>query len=795
MINMRKFFLLTILFYSFTALFSQITDNQVVDYVKQAQVQGLSQQQIIIELQKKGVTEEQAKRIQSSYSTSSSSLRSTANTQNIEDRERNNIPESFINGNKKDSLVFRKSDIFGHNIFSNKNLTFEPNMNIPTPTEYRLGPGDEVIIDIWGASQASIKQTISPEGSILVDKLGPIFLNGMTIQKANNYLQQEFGKIYSITGEEANSQIKISLGQIRSIQINIMGEVFFPGTYVLSSFSSVFHALYQAGGVNDIGTMRAIKVYRNGKEISSLDIYKYILEGTIKNDIRLQDNDLIIVNPYENIVSISGKVKRPMRYEMTSDETLETIIKFAGGFTGDAFQDNLSLVRVSERERKVFTINKDLYSNFKLEDGDQININSNIDRFINIVSIQGAVWRPGIYQLGEDIATVKQLIDKADGLRGEAFLNRALLHREKEDQTYEILPIDLNKLYSGEIPDIPLQNYDSLCISSIYDLKDRGTISIYGEVATPGSYTFKENMTLSDVIIQAGGFLESASTAKIDVTRRLKDPSSTKDTSEIGSIFSFAVNNNFFIEGDPNFILQPYDNIFVRRSPGYHPQQNVSIRGEILFEGTYSLTSKNQRITDLIKLAGGLTSSAYIKGAYLVRQLTEDEIARKKVTMDVVQMQQSNDSIDTKRINFSNSYYVGIDLTKAIENPGSDFDFLLQKGDEIVIPQYISTVKIQGSVMYPNTILYDSDLTVKDYINQSGGYSFRAKKNKAYVVYMNGTVSKVKQSQKGIIEPGCEIIVPSKPAKNHTNLTEILSIATTATSLASMVATIANLFK
>lgn len=791
---MRKFFLLTIIFICSSALFAQMTDDQVVNYIKQAQSQGISQRQIIFNLQEKGVTSDQAKRIQAAYSNSSSSSSSTSGISSVDDRQRVAMPETYlpspeaINTNNQDV-------IFGHNIFSNKNLTFEPNMNIPTPENYRLGPGDEVIIDIWGASQASIKQTISPEGSINVDKLGPIFLNGMTVQKANKYLQQEFGKIYSITGDEANSQIKISLGQTRTIQINIMGEVLYPGTFILSSFSSVFHALYQAGGVNDIGTMRAIKVYRNGKEISTLDIYEFIIDGVMEDDIRLQDNDLIIVNPYKNIVSISGKVKRPMRYEMTDDETIETLIKYAGGFTGDAYQDNLSLVRNAERERKIFTINKDVYSTFKLVDGDKISVKSNLDRFENIVYIQGYVWRPGAYQLGDGITTLKQLIEKAEGLRGEAFLNRALLHREREDQTYEILPIDLSKLFKGEIADIPLQNFDSLYISSIYDLQDRGNVAIYGEISRPGIYTFKENTTLSDLIVQAGGFLESASTAKIDVTRRLKDPSTQKETLEIGQTFSFSVNDNFIIEGDPDFILQPYDNVFVRRSPGYQPQQNVSIIGEVLFEGTYSLMTKNQRITELIEMAGGLTESAYVKGAYLMRELTPDEIARKNATIEITQQQQSSDSIDIRRMDFSSTYYVGIDLEKAINNPKGDYDFILQKGDKIVIPQYVSTVKVQGSVMYPNTILFNASLNPKDYINQSGGYAFRAKKNKAYIVYMNGTIAKVKQNKKGIVEPGCEIIVPSKPAKDHTSVTEILSIATTATSLATMVATIANLFK
>lgn len=783
---MRKFlWFITIILYS-GFIFAQMSDEQVVNYVKTAHSQGLSQEQIISYLQEKGVTTEQAKRIQAAYSRSSSPSFLSQKTF-VDDRQRVVTEETSI------TSITTKKDIFGHNIFSNRSLTFEPNMNIPTPEDYRLGPGDEIIIDIWGASQASIKQTITPEGSILVDKLGPIYLNGMTISKANEYLKQEFGKIYSVTGEDAKSQIKLTLGQTRTIQINIMGEVLYPGTYILSSFASVFHALYQAGGVNEIGTMRAIKVYRNGKEISSLDIYEFILEGKIDGDIRLQDNDIIIVNPYKNIVTISGKVKRPMRYEMLSNETIETIIKYSGGLQGDAFSDNLSLERNSEREREIFTVNKDVYSTFVLKDGDGLSIGSNRDRYNNFIQINGAVWRPGNYQLGEDISTVKQLIEKAEGLRGEAFLNRAILHREKEDKTLEILPIDLNKLLNGEIDDIPLQNYDNLYISTIYDLKDRGDFTIYGEISKPGSYVFKEQTTLADLIFQAGGFLESASTVKINVTRRIKNPTLQTESNEMSKTYTFSVRDDFFIEGDSNFLLQPYDNIFVRRSPGYQPQKNVTISGEILFGGTYSLIKKNQRITDLINLAGGLTEFAYTKGAYLIRQLTEDEIVRKNTTLELVRYQNHNDSIDVNKVDFSHSYYVGINLDKAIETQGSDYDFVLQEGDRIYIPQYISTVRIQGSVMYPNTVLYNQDMTVKDYINQSGGYAYRAKRCKAYIVYMNGTVAKVKQNKKGLIEPGCEIIVPSKPDKSDMKITEVLALATTSASISTMIATIANL--
>lgn len=802
---MRRFILLisfSLLFIA--AAFAQISDDEVVEYAKQAASQGKSQAQIVSALQSKGVTAEQAKRIKNAYESGlygADDGLSIKNNQNIGTAilrnaasETTSTPE-VISGFDEDAYKESSNAIFGHNIFRTKNLSFSPNVNMATPENYLLGPGDEVVINIWGASQASIRQTITPEGNIFIDKLGPVYLSGMSINKANDYLQQELGQIYSISGEDPNSKISLTLGQTRTIQINIMGEVSQPGTYVLSSFATAFHALYQAGGVNERGTLRDIKLFRKGKKIADLDIYKFILKGEMSMDLRLEDNDLILVEPYKNLVKISGNVKRPMRYEMIDGESIKTILDYAGGFTGDAHKEKLSLVRNTEREKEIFTISQDAYPSFKLNDGDLVTVASNLNLFKNMVSIQGCVWRAGEYQLGNDVNTLKQLIEKAEGLKDDAFLNRAVLTRTRPDLTYEVIPVDLNKLLNGSLADIPLQNLDVLYVSSKYDMQDRGAFTIVGHVSRPGTYTFAENTTLSDLIVQAGGFLESASTIKIDVARRLKDPSSNTESTTIGQTFTFAVDDSFHVEGDSNFLLEPYDYIYVRRSPGYFPQQSVVINGEVLFPGSYTLSRKNQRVTELIAMAGGLLSSAYTKGAYLIRQLTEDEYIRKQTSQELVSTQDERDSLNVKKFDFSRHYYVGIDLNKAIAYPNSDYDFILEANDRLFIPTYISTVKIQGSVMYPNTVLYNSDLKVKDYINQAGGYAFRAQKNKAYIVYMNGTVAKVKQNKKGIVEPGCEIIIPGKPKKDPTNLSQLLAIATTSTSIASMLATIFNLLK
>lgn len=804
---MRKLILLITCFLAAYSSFAQVTDAQVVEHAKQSASQGKSQTQIVSELQGMGVTVEQAQRIKAAYESGQYGDGSSGSNQQSsvgDDVSRELGSETESDAELSDEVISgaggggrgSSNAIFGHNIFRTRNLSFAPNVNMATPENYRLGPGDEVIINIWGASQASIRQTIRPEGNIVVDKLGPVYLSGMSIDAANKYLQKEFGRIYSVAGETPNSQINLSLGQIRTIQVNIMGEVAQPGTYVLSAFATVFHALYQAGGVNNRGTLRDIKVFRKEKEIASLDIYEFILEGKMSIDFRLEDNDLILVEPYKNLVKISGNVKRPMRYEMVENETIETLIKYAGGFMGDAHRDKLNLVRNTEREREIFTIAQEVYSSFKLNDGDALLINSNLDMFKNIVTIEGCVFRGGDYQLGGDVNTVKQLIEKAEGLTGDAFLNRAILHRTKPDLTFEIIPIDLTKLFNGAIEDIPLQNLDVLYISSIYDMQDRGAFTISGQVSRPGTYTFKENTTLSDLIVQAGGFLESASTVRIEVARRLKDPLSLTETDTIGQTFTFAVRDDFFIEGDSNFMLEPYDYVFVRRSPGYFPQQSVTINGEVLFPGSYVLTRKNQRVSELVNMAGGTLKSAYTEGAYLLRIMTDDEYEKRNTIRDmVVKQSRGGDSLDIAKFSFSRNYYVAIELDQALANPGSDYDFVLQPGDRLFIPQYISTVRIQGSVMHPNVVLYNSDLRVKDYVNLSGGYAHRAKKNKAYVIYMNGMVAKIKKNQKNVIHPGSEIVIPSKPKKNSANLTEILAIATTSSSIASMLATITNLVK
>ena len=777
-----------------------MSDNQVVEYVKSATEAGKSQKQIMTELAARGVTRAQAERIKKRYEEQQIARQSV----NAEEKNRlrfnqDQEPEAldYLTETLNDSIPFdtttNENKIFGRNIFNNKNLTFAPSQNLATPANYKLGPGDEIIIDIWGANQNTIRQMISPDGYINVESLGLVYLNGMSVNEADNYLRKELNKIYSgITGENPTSEIKVTLGQIRTIQINVMGEVLLPGTYALSSFSTIFHALYKAGGVNELGSLRNIHLMRNGQKVANVDVYNFILKGKTMNDIRLQEGDVIIVPPYEMLVDIQGNVKRPMFYEMKDGESLKTLIEYAGNFTGDAYTKNIRLTRRNGREYQIHTIDDIDYSVFKLMDGDVLNVSAMLDRFENKLEIKGAVYRPGVYQYSGQLNTVKQLVEKAEGIMGDAFLGRAVLHREREDLTKEVIQVDLKNILNGTKPDIALQRNDELYIPSIHDLQDIGQISVFGEVARPGDFPFAENTTLEDIIIQAGGLRESASSVRVDVSRRIKDSKGTETSSTIGEMFTFALKDGFVIDGEPGFKLKPYDQVFVRRSPVYQAQINVRVNGEVLYAGTYALTQKTERVSSLVQKAGGLTPYAYVKGAKISRRINEEERRRMETVLDMARTADEKDSIDVKKLELGNIYYVGIDLEAALKNPGSDADIVLREGDELIVPEYNNTVRISGDVMYPNTVSYVKGKTLKYYIEQAGDYGQSAKKKRAYIVCMNGQVKKASKYDRNLIEPGCEIIVPTKQ-ESRFKLQNMLSIATTSASLATMIASIANI--
>jgi len=831
---------------------SGMSDKEVMEYVETGMKQGKSQQQIATELARRGVTREQAERVKKLYEQSQKNGKGLTNDKgNSRTRTKNNedlasdkeyigsefnfdtenqlgtskskvykyITTQELDFSEKDSISFTldkngnlvseditifkeelsEEQVFGRNIFNSNNLTFEPSNNLPTPANYRLGAGDEIIIDIWGANQVTIQETISPDGNISIDRLGLIYLSGKTVNQATSYLKKELNKIYAgLDDEDPSSLIKVSLGNTRTIQVNVMGEVYQPGTYALSAFSTVFHALYSAGGVSDIGSLRNVQVARNGKKIAEVDVYDFIMHGKTKDDIKLQEGDVIIVPPYEALVKIEGNVKRPMKYEMKNDETVATLLKYAGNFSSDAYTRSIKIIRQNGKEYQVFTVDDIDYSVFKIKDGDILTAEAILNRFENKLEIKGAVYRPGIYQYGGSLNTVKQLIEKADGVMADAFLGRAVLQRQREDLTREIIQVDLKAILGGTKPDISLQRNDVLYIPSIHDLQDLGNIEVFGEVARPGKYIYADNMTLEDLIIQAGGLLESASTVKVDVSRRIKNNKSTESASTIGQMFSFALKDGFIIDGEAGFVLEPYDQVYVRRSPGYQEQVNVSVEGEILYEGTYALTNKSERLSDLVLKAGKVTPYAYVRGAKLMRKANEEEIERMKDVVEMMQREMGGASMDSLKLeDIKTEYSVGIDLEAAINNPGGDADIVLREGDKLIIPEMVNTVKINGAVMMPNTVAYNKKMSVKDYISQAGGYANGARKTKAFIIYMNGQVAKVKNSGKSVVEPGCEIIVPikDKTKAEKWNIQTILGIASSLGSLGLTAASVANILK
>lgn len=801
--KMRRILLSLLMFCSLSAL--AMTDDQVIAYIKQQSAAGKTEQQIGKELLAKGVTPEQAERIKARFEAQQGS-ETAVTTQSVSsmNRERRHDSSNDVTVGKMDEIdreideggdgIVSARQIYGHKVFNSRALTFEPSDNLATPQNYRLGPGDEVIIDIWGTSEDHLRQTISPEGSIMISQVGPVYLNGMTIADANRHVKGIFAKKYAgVT--DAETDVQVTLGQVRTIQVDIMGEVATPGTFRLSPFSSVFHALYRAGGINSIGSLRNIQVLRNGKKIAGVDIYDYLFDGKTAGNIRLQEGDVIIVPPYEQLVNIDGNVKRPMYYEIKPGETIQTVIDYAGGFTGDAYSGMVRLARQSATENELYNIDREEFASYRLKDGDILTVGTILDRYANRVELKGAVYRPGMFAINKELSTVGQLIKKADGLTDDAYADRVLLYREGPELQLEVLSLDLKAILNGTAPDVKLKRNDLLVISSIKEIQDRGQLSIQGHVARPGTYPFADNTTLEDLILQAGGLLDGASTARVDISRRIVNPSSTTPTEQLSENYSISVVGGLAQGEGQNFIMKPYDVVIVRRSPGYVPQEMVNIGGEVLFAGNYALEKRNERLSSIISRAGGLIEGAYTKGAYLTRKLTDEEYKMRQETLRLAMSNQDGhgDSISLSKIQVSDRYSVGIDLEKAIAYPGSTYDVIVQPGDVLFIPEQQSTVKIAGDVMFPNTVVFVPGKKLSYYIDQAGGYGQRAKKGKAFIVYMNGSVAKAKRNTP--IEPGCQIIIPSKPEKMGTDWTKVLALATSLSSVATMAATITNIFK
>ena len=861
---MKKFIIFSLMLFMVSSMAmaqsSSMTDDQVMSFVVKEHNSGTSNSQIVTKLMQRGVDISQIRRVRARYereakqgglenasgkasatpsrlranngktredyakSTNPSTSTPNATHQDVTNRSNYRVSaESTDNSDKDEYMAIqnemssmypdiepqkKSSKVFGRDIFNNKSLTFEPNMNIATPQNYRLGPGDAVIIDIYGASQKTIQDTVSPDGTVTIEGYGPVSISGLTVSQANARLRGTVGSRYS------SSKIRLTVGQTKTIMVNVMGEVKAPGTYTLSAFATVFHALYMAGGINDLGTLRNIKVYRNNRLVTVVDIYDYILNGKLTGNVRLADNDVIVVGPYDCLVNITGKVKRPMFYEMKKNESINSLLKYAGSFTGDAYKKSVRVNRKTGREYSVYNVEEFDFASFRIADGDSVTVEPILNRYANTVEVRGAVFRPGMYNLGEQVNSVRSLIEHAEGLTEDAFKARAVMHRMKTDRSLEVVSVDVEGIMSGKVADIPLKENDVLFIPTRQDKMNERTITIRGEVLFPGTYKYADNETIEDFVLQAGGLTDKASVVNVNVSRRVSDAKALRPDSLIAQTYTLSLKDGFVIDGTPGFILMPFDEVFIRKSPGYTEQQNVTIEGEVLFAGAYTLTKRNARLSDLFKKAGGSTKEAYLKGARLIRKANDTEKARMEAVLKMQREQQQKNLLqlaassnsgsnlqqvaesaknaDLEKFNVPDEYPVGIDLSEAIKHPGSDEDLVLREGDRLVVPQYNGTVKINGAVMYANTVGYEKGKRASYYIDQAGGFASDAVKNKAYIIYMNGKVAKVSHGAK--VQPGCEIVVPAK-LKRKMSVAETMSLGTSMSSIAAMIATIANLSK
>ncbi len=819
--------LLMMLAFTLSVAAQTMSDDKVIEYVQKEQQKGVSQDQIMRQLMQRGVTVEQMRRIRKKYETqknqmgfvdikgesqqsTSTRMRAILDERKLSQQERLQMMNDEAKFLDIDSLLYyqnilaqqSQNQVFGRNIFNNQLLTFEPSQNMATPQNYILGAGDKVIIDVWGASQETFEGVISPDGQIVVEGVGPIRLGGLSVQKATQRVRQQLGNFYR------DCQIALSLGENRSIQVQVMGEVRMPGTYTLSSLSSTFNALYNAGGINDIGTLRNIKVYRQGRQVGALDVYDYLLNGNASGDIRLQDNDVIIVGPYDALVRVSGKVKRPMFYEMRQNESVQQVLRNAGGFAGDAYTANVRLTRKKGMQYSMHTVDEFHMSGFTLMDGDSIYVDSVVARFQNMVEVRGAVMHPGQYELGGKVQTVRQLIEVAEGLREDAFRTRGVMQREKDDMSHQMVSVDLDALMAGNIADMPLRNGDILFVPSVMDMKGEQTMTISGEVLYPGDYQYAEGTRVEDLILMAGGLSEAASMAKVDIYRRLVGRDAEEKTTEISESFTISLHEGLRAT-DSSLVLMPYDHVVVRRSPIYNQQQMVTVEGCVNFEGEYAMKSSEYRLSDLVKAAGGLSADAYSRGGRLMRKLTEEEKLQRESALRAAQIQmyenamQNDKSFDAQRadslmnlkLNLGDTYPVAVDLEKAISNPGSDDDVVLREGDVLVIPQYSNTVKLSGEVVYPNSMPYVKGKSLTYYIERAGGYANKAKKKGAYAIYLNGSVKKLGRRSARNIKPGCEIVIPTKQQGNRMSTAEIMAITSGGASLASVIVALISMLK
>lgn len=758
----------------------------------------------------KGYSDAQIEEMMSKYTGGGSSASSMLDTTSVVDRnqmnpllirpETQNQMQLLMMQMQQDSLE-KANEIFGHSVFKSSAPNFLPSYNIPTPENYRLSAGDEVIIDVWGAVVTNIRATLSPEGSIAIPNLGPVYLNGQTVAQAEKSVKSYLSRIYSgIESDTPDTFVKLSLGKMRSVTVNVIGEVAVPGLYTMPALTTVSSAIYMAGGLTPIGTVRDIKIFRNGREIATFDLYKYMFSGSTEGDIRLEDNDLISVSSYGKVVWAAGAVKRPMRYEIIENENIGDLLKYSGGFAGNAYPNEVYVERVKYQDNgtgatsMMYTVSNDRFGSFFLEDGDSLSVRETDLRFANRVNIGGAVWRPGDYSLQENITTLDELIAAAGGLKEEAYLQRGYIVRYDSTRSRAQLSFSLQNVILGG-DKIMLQPDDSVRIFFKDSLVQKRTVTVDGEVNKPGEFEYRYGMTLGDAVLMAGGLTDAATLERVEVARRIaggKENLNLKDT--IAIILHY---NLLSKPEDAETVLSPFDMVYIRRSAVYKPQQVITIEGQVNYPGSYAMEKNVVRLSDVVSKANGFNMDAYPQGATLTRVLTQEEMERLIIAKNIAknQIQDSTASTFLDSMLVEDRYNIAINLDLAVQNPGSDYDVVLRDGDIIKVPKYNNTVRISGAVLYPNTVTYKPGANYKYYVSGGGGFSKEAIKRNTYMIHANGNVA-IKGSPLFKVQPGTEIVVPEKSQDDRLLRTQrvstIMGIATSTASLAAMVTSILN---
>lgn len=793
----------------------ELSDDQIRKFAEQMQSSGYSEQQLEILAKSRGMSAAQLSKLRQRILKVQSSAKKGASTSSDSDDRLRSKP-GFIEETETDfdpfASIFPKDSlrddlpIFGRSFFENVDLRLEAPVNIPTPVNYVIGAGDQLIIDIWGASEQTYQLTVSPEGSILIPSLGPVYLNGLTVEKADQRIRAKLKSIYSSLGD--NTFAQISLGQIRTIQVNVIGEVVRPGSFSLSSFATPINALYSAGGPSEMGSFREIHIFRGGVKVANFDLYDFLVFGK-EQSIKLQDQDVILVKPYVGRVRLDGEVKRPAYYEILPSESFSSLLEFSGGLSEKAYRKSISLQRNLNNSKSVITLTEANFQQSKLENGDRIEVGKIAERFSNRVRIEGAVNHPGEFQL-TDTLTLGGLIALADGLRGDVFLGQGLIIRQNVDFSLTSLAFDTRDL-SGSTGKIALQNEDLVKIQSIFDLREDLMITVDGEVNSPGQFPYASGMTVENLIYLAGGFKESAARSFVEVARRVNRDNGNGDLSLSSQIFNFSISKTLVLdELASQFLIEPFDLVVIRKSPYYEEQVLVEVEGEVQFPGKYVLQKKDERISDLVKRTGGFTDYAYLKGATLIRRteyfLTDEQkadlaLAEEDRSKDLNKTTKAADIrkqelqtlferdtlVEKGQAAFKEQESIGIQLEEIIKNPGTPQDLILKEGDVLSIPRELQTVRVRGEVLYPSTIPYSSS-SFNSFVAGAGGFSDRAKRNKCYVIYPNGSAKKTAaflwfRNYPNVL-PGSELIIPQKPEKRQLTAPEIIGLTTSLGTLA-----------